>query len=47
MNEWERVFLLWPRKVDGRWRWLSTVERSDASWGCAFAVVHCWEYRSC
>lgn len=23
MTEWCRFFVLWPRRIDGRWRWLS------------------------
>lgn len=47
MSEWERVFLLWPRKVDGRWRWLSHVERREYACGCSLYGDFDWEYRSC
>ena len=26
-SEWKPYFLLWPRKWNGRWRWLEWVER--------------------
>lgn len=45
MNEWTSVFLLIPRRIAGRWRWLSLVERREVCAGCAFYSDCSWEYR--
>jgi hypothetical protein len=46
MNEWECVLLLWPRKVEGRWRWLSRVERRYFACGCSLYGDYQAEYRA-
>jgi hypothetical protein len=45
--KWEKFYLLWPRRVGGRWRWLSHVERCRQCGGCAFYGDCWWEYRTC
>jgi hypothetical protein len=46
-SDWQPHYLLWPRKVDGRWRWLSYVQRRYVACGCALYGDFEPEYRTC
>jgi hypothetical protein len=45
IGDWAPVFLYWPRRIQGRWLWLTTVGRIRVCGGCSFYGEFWWEYR--
>jgi hypothetical protein len=46
MNQWQSFLVLWPRRIDGDWRWLSRRERRAVYSGCGQYGDVSYEYRS-
>ena len=45
-REWEPFFVLCPRRIEGRWVWLSKAERAMACGGSGLGGDFWWIYRS-
>jgi len=49
VTEWENFRVIWPRRIDGAWRWLSVAQRRIVMVGGAMGLCcDMWrmEYRS-
>ena len=49
VSDWQSFRVIWPRRIDGRWRWLSLAERRTVYVGGAMGLCcDMWrmEYRS-
>jgi hypothetical protein len=45
MDDWEPVFIWWPRKIDGRWIWMAKAERTMVCGGGGLGGSFWWIYR--
>jgi hypothetical protein len=46
VDNWKGFRVLWPRRISGKWRWLSKQERRAVFSGCGLYGSVSYEYRA-